>query len=71
MSLSPIIAVKADFGCGGTRAREQFLERCLFHLLQTADLSAGGLAAVSIADLQKYDIDFPSSDKERDSIAEP
>ncbi len=34
------------------------------------NVNAGGLAAVSIADLQKYDIDFPSSDKERDSIAD-
>lgn len=34
------------------------------------NINAGGLAAVSIADLQKYDIDFPSSDKERDSIAD-
>lgn len=34
------------------------------------NVNAGGLAAVSIADLQKYDIGFPSSDKERDSIAD-
>lgn len=34
------------------------------------NVNAGGLAAVSIADLQKYDIDFPSSDKERNSIAD-
>lgn len=34
------------------------------------NVNAGGLAAVSIADLQKYDIDFPSSDTERDSIAD-
>lgn len=33
------------------------------------NVNAGGLAAVSIADLQKYDIDFPSTEAERDSIA--
>lgn len=34
------------------------------------NVNAGGLAAVSIADLQKYDIDFPSTETERDSIAD-
>lgn len=34
------------------------------------NVNAGGLAAVSITDLQKYDIDFPSTAEERDSIAD-
>lgn len=34
------------------------------------NVNAGGLAAVSISDLQKYDIDFPSTAEERDSIAD-
>lgn len=34
------------------------------------NVNTGGLAAVSIADLQKYDIDFPSTETERDSIAD-
>lgn len=34
------------------------------------NVNAGGLAAVSITDLQKYDIDFPSTADERDSIAD-
>lgn len=32
------------------------------------NVNAGGLAAVNISDLQKYDIDFPSTEEERDSI---
>lgn len=34
------------------------------------NVNAGGLAAVSITDLQKYDIDFPTSEEERTSIAD-
>lgn len=34
------------------------------------NVNAGGLAAVSIADLQKYDIDFPATEDERSSIAD-
>lgn len=34
------------------------------------NVNAGGLAAVSISDLQKYVIDYPSSELERDSIAD-
>ena len=34
------------------------------------NVNAGGLAAVSISDLQKYDIDFPSSALEREGIAD-
>ena len=33
------------------------------------NVNAGGLAAVSIADLQKYDIDFPSDEAERENIS--
>ena len=33
------------------------------------NVNAGGLAAVNISDLEKYDIDFPDSEKERESIA--
>ncbi len=32
------------------------------------NVNAGGLAAVNISDLQKYDIDFPSTEGERNSI---
>lgn len=32
------------------------------------NVNAGGLAAVNISDLQKYDIDFPSTEEERASI---
>lgn len=34
------------------------------------NVNAGGLAAVNISDLQKYDIDYPKEETERDSIAE-
>lgn len=34
------------------------------------NVNAGGLAAVNITDLQKYDIDFPSTAAERDYIAD-
>lgn len=34
------------------------------------NVNAGGLAAVNISDLQKYDIDYPKDEAERDSIAE-
>jgi len=34
------------------------------------NVNTGGLAAVSITDLQKYDIDFPTSEEERTSIAD-
>lgn len=34
------------------------------------NVNAGGLAAVNISDLQKYDIDYPTEETERDSIAE-
>lgn len=33
------------------------------------NVNSGGLAAVNISDLQKYDIDFPSTEDERSSIA--
>lgn len=33
------------------------------------NVNAGGLAAVSITDLQKYDIDFPSNETERENIS--
>lgn len=34
------------------------------------NVNAGGLAAVNISDLQKYDIDYPKEETERDSISE-
>ena len=34
------------------------------------NVNAGGLAAVNISDLQKYDIDYPKEETELDSIAE-
>lgn len=34
------------------------------------NVNAGGLAAVNISDLQKYDIDFPSTEEERASITQ-